>query len=79
MKGTIEFSDHFDEVRFRIQVTVNEPLEPGRRLTQKGVGFAYNQFMEAHQWMLATKEQDMKCALRLSNVLYADGEAETLQ
>ena len=78
VKGLLEFSDHFGEVKFRIQVTVNEPLTPGRSLVQKAIGFTYNQFMEPHQWMLVTKEGDMKCTLRLTNVLYTDGSTEVL-
>lgn len=79
MKGVLTFADHFDEAKFMLNVTINEQLNPGHRLLQKGIGFTYNQFMESHQWMLVTKERDMKMAFRLNKVLYTDGTNEELR
>jgi hypothetical protein len=78
MKGILTFADHFDEVKFMLNVTINEQLNPGHRLVQNGIGFTYNQFMDSHQWMLVTKERDMKMKFRLSKILYTDGTSEEL-
>lgn len=76
LKGVLCFSDIFGEVKFRINVTLNERLDPGRPLNQDGIGFTYNQFMPEHQWMLSTKESDMKTSFVTTNVIYADGGSE---
>lgn len=77
VKGLLEFTDLFGEVKFRIGLTLNERLEPGRPFTQRGIGFEYNQFMAEHQWMRGTDKADMKVLFRVTNILYADGTAET--
>lgn len=77
VKGALEFADHFGDVKFRVNITVNDTINLGYPLSQKGIGFTYNQFMLDHQWMLATKVQDMKCTFRLTNVLYMDGTSES--
>lgn len=73
LKGAIEFMDLFGEVRFRLQLTVNDPLSPGRPLANLGIGFTFNQFMPEHQWMLSTDLSDMQIRLVASNVVYSDG------
>lgn len=76
VKGAIEFSDLFGDVKFRIQVTINDPLQPGKLLSNPGIGFTYNQFMPEHQWMLVTELNDMQCNFVVQNVLYGDGTSE---
>lgn len=76
VKGALEFADLFGEVKFRIQVTVNEPLTPGKPLAQPGIGFTYNQFMAEHQWMLSTNLADMRYSFKALNAIYTDGTAE---
>lgn len=75
LKGAIEFMDLFGEVRFRLQLTVNDPLSPGRPLANPGIGFTFNQFMPEHQWMLSTDLSDMQIRLVVSNVIYSDGSS----
>lgn len=75
VKGVIEFSDLFGEVKFRIQATVNDPLVPGIPLANPGIGFTFNEFMQEHQWMLTTDLSNMMCKFSVSNVLYSDGTA----
>lgn len=77
LKGAIEFMDLFGEVRFRLQLTVNDPLSPGRPLANPGIGFTFNQFMPEHQWMLSTELSDMQIRLVASNVIYSDGTSAT--
>jgi hypothetical protein len=76
IKGALCFSDVFGETKFRLNVTLNERLDPNRPLLQEGIGFTYNQFIPEHQWMLATQEQDMKFSFIVTNVIYADGSSE---
>jgi hypothetical protein len=76
LKGVLCFSDIFGEIKFRINVTVNERIDPGRPLIQEGIGFTYNQFMQEHQWMLVTQESDMKFSFITTNVIYIDGSSD---
>jgi hypothetical protein len=77
IKGVLEFADLFGEVQLRLNTTLNQPLSPGKTVTQPGTGFAYNQFMSEHQWMLATSLADMKCSFKVLNVIYSDGTSES--
>ena len=77
LKGTLEFADLFGEIRFRIQITLNEPLTPGKPLAQPGIGFAYNSFLADHQWLLETDLKNMRCSFRVLNALYTDGMSES--
>jgi hypothetical protein len=76
VKGLLEFTDLFGEVKFRIGLTLNDRLEPGRPFSQQGLGLEYNQFLADHQWMLATGEADMRVLFRVTNILYEDGTVE---
>ncbi|MET4568492.1 hypothetical protein [Rhodanobacter soli] len=76
VKGAIQFSDLFGDVKFRLLVTVNDALSPDKPLVNPGIGFTFNQFMGEHQWMQATNLTDMKCSFAVSNVLYSDGTSE---
>jgi hypothetical protein len=78
VKGTLEFADIFGEVQFRIQCTLNEALIPNKPYFQKGIGFAYNQFMQDHLWMLATDLKDMKVRFRVRNIIFSDGTSESV-
>jgi len=77
VKGTLEFADLFGEIRFRIQITLNESLTPGKSLAQPGIGFSYNQFLPEHQWILGTDLKDMRCSFSVLNALYTDGLTES--
>lgn len=77
VKGLLEFADLFGDVQFRLNATLNEPLSPGRTLDQPGIGFAYNQFMGEHQWMMVTALTDMKVSFRPMSILFSDGKSES--
>ncbi|WP_455922623.1 hypothetical protein [Pseudomonas putida] len=72
VKGFLEFSDLFGEIKFRVQATVNEPLMPQAPLQLEGIGFSYNPFMADHQWMLGTRLEDMQCGFKVAEVLFTD-------
>lgn len=76
VKGTIEFCDLFGDTKFRLQVTINDPMAPGQSLSNPGIGFTFNQFIPEHQWMLATELSNMKCNFVASNAIYIDGTTE---
>lgn len=78
VKGALEFCDVFGEPRFVIGYTVNDTLQPGRSHHVSGVGFDFNEFMPAHQWMLATDVDDMVVRFRVDQVMYTDGTSERL-
>ena len=76
IKGVLVVMDLFGEVKFRLRITINDRLEPNKPFNQQNIGFEYNQFKEDHQWMLATKETDMKVNFLITNILYEDGTSE---
>jgi hypothetical protein len=76
VKGFLEFTDLFGEAKFRIGLTLNERLDPGKVRTQVGIGFEYNQFDSSHQWMHGTDLADMKFIFRVTTILYTDGTQE---
>lgn len=76
IKGIIEFCDLFGEAKFRISKTITDPLKPGEPLTEKGVGFEYNQFKSEHIWIRGTDLKDMTFKFQVTNILYEDGERE---
>lgn len=76
VKGSLEFCDLFGDVKFRLQVTINDPMTPGKSLGNPGIGFTFNQFIPEHQWMLATDLSNMKCNFAASNAIYIDGTSE---
>ncbi|MGV2930743.1 hypothetical protein ACE3G8_06590 [Vreelandella venusta] len=77
VKGVLEFGDLFGEVKFRLNTTLNMPLNPSNTTAQEGIGFNYNQFMEEHQWMLGTALNDMTVNFRVLNAIYEDGSSES--
>lgn len=76
MKGLLTFSDLFGELKFALNVTINDGMTPGRPHRTPGTGFSYNQFIDEHQWMVTTELSDMICALENVHVIYADGSTE---
>lgn len=79
IKGVLEFADLFGDVKFEIQVTLNDPLRPGGTTSQKGVGFEFNQFRDTHGWMLTTDLRDMRVFFRVQSILYEDGSTEHVE
>lgn len=77
VKGVLQFTDLFGDVKFRIQVTINDPMTPGKPLANPGIGFTFNQFMSEHQWMLGANLKDMQFRFVASNAIYSDGTSET--
>lgn len=73
VKGILVFADLFGEPRYRVKLTINEPLEPGRQFSQTGIGFNYNQFSEEHRWMRSTEFADMTFRFEVQELLYEDG------
>lgn len=78
VKGTAEFADLFGEVHFRLKIVINDPMQPGRTFTTLGVGFTFNQFMDDHQWMLATEVSNMTVKFRVQSIIYTDGTMEAI-
>ena len=79
VKGLLEFADLFGEVKFMLNTTINIALEAGKTTFQPSVGFNYNQFLAAHQWMLGTDLKDMTIQYKVLNVIYSDGLSESFQ
>lgn len=76
VKGVLVFADLFGEPKFRIRVTIDTPLTPGKALKQTGIGFKYNQFTTEHQWVRSTDLVNMTFQFETQEVLYQDGKAE---
>jgi hypothetical protein len=73
LKGMLQFTDLFGELRFEMPATISKRIEPGDPVPQEGLRFEYNQFRPAHQWLFGTESKDMVVALRVSAVNYEDG------
>jgi len=73
IKGSLIATDLFGERRFRIGWTIDMPITPGDSQDEDGSGFEYNKFKDEHQWMVATKAENMRFKFRVSSILYSDG------
>jgi flagellar biosynthesis regulator FlaF len=76
VKGALLFCDLFGDARFKIGVTVNDPLKPGELLLKRGIGFDYNEYNDEHNWVRSTDLKDMTFRFQVSSILYGDGERE---
>jgi len=76
VKGILEFCDLFGDVKFKIGKTIDLSLKPGESLTEKGIGFDYNQFNDEHTWIRGTDLKDMTFKYQVTNILYEDRERE---
>lgn len=76
IKGALLFHDLFGELKFGINVTIDQPLAPGGRAIEKGIGFEYNQFRDTHRWVVATELKDMLIQFEVKSILYADGQRQ---
>lgn len=72
IKGILILGDIFGEPKFRINMTINDPLTPGENYTQQGIGFDYNQFTKSHKWVRFTELKDMTFAFEAKDIIYAD-------
>jgi hypothetical protein len=76
VKGRLKLSDLFGETKLAIDWAIERPLRPGESFVEKGQGFEYNKFMQAHQWVNATALRNMTAAFEVTNILYGDGTRE---
>jgi len=76
IKGILKFYDLFGELKFPINVTINEELFPNKEIFQQGIGFNYNQFMDTHKWMKNESLKNMKITLDVRTIIYKDGTIE---
>jgi hypothetical protein len=76
VKGQFVFADVFDEVKLRLNYTIDDPLVAGRSTTLDGIGFNYNQFMSDHHWMKSTSLENMNIWFAVDSILYKDGSKE---
>lgn len=70
VKGVMEFADLFGDVKFCLEMTINDRLEPARSFKQVGIGFGYNEYIASHNWICSTKETDMKVEFRVTDIIY---------
>lgn len=77
IKGVLKFCDLFGDPIFQVKVTIDEPIEPGQRVTTSGVGIEYNQFKDDHGWLRTTDLEDMTFRYQVTHILYVDGTRET--
>lgn len=79
VKGTLIFADLFKEPRFRVGVTVDDPIQPNGTVVTNGIGIDYNQFIDSHKWLRSTSLSDMTIWFEVESVLYQDGTSETFE
>ncbi|MFO1407023.1 MAG: hypothetical protein U1F08_05740 [Steroidobacteraceae bacterium] len=73
IKGTVIFTDLFDEPRMSIKWVINQRLQPGQVLRTNGEGVEYNEFKDDHQWLATTKTENIRVHYRVTSILYEDG------
>lgn len=73
VKGRVVFCDLFGEPMFLLGYTVTDPLTPGVPFDVTGVGFEFNEFKDAHKWVLGQAPDNMHVFFEVSQVIFADG------
>ena len=73
IKGVLLFGDLFGDVKFQIQVTIDDPIGPGGSVKKNGMAFDYNQFRDEHIWVRSTELSNMTIRFKVTNILYEDG------
>lgn len=73
IKGKMKFQDLFGETKLSVGWTVDVPMSVGDAVTEKGMGFEYNQFIDSHQWVKNTRVEDMKAIFSVESIIYEDG------
>ncbi len=73
IKGVLHLQDLFGEPKMNLNWTIDEQLAPGVSVTEKGVGFKYNEFMNEHQWVMATDLTNMTASFTVESILFTDG------
>jgi len=73
IKGVLHLQDLFGEAKMNIGWTIEEPVQPLQTVVEKGTGFEYNQFKDAHQWVRSTELEDMTASMTVRSILYQDG------
>lgn len=73
IKGTLNINDLFGDKKMGIGWTIDQPMQPGGVVFEKGTGFEYNKFIDSHQWVRSNKITDMTATFAVKNILYADG------
>jgi hypothetical protein len=76
VKGDLVFHDLFDTEVFRIGVTMNNSIEPGKFSAWSG-GFIYNEFIQEHVHFLGFKTDDLKLTLDNEKIVIKDDKFQT--
>lgn len=79
VKGILIIGDIFGEPQFRLNMTINDPLTPGKNYTQQGIGFDYNQFTDSHKWFRVTDLKDMTFDFEVKDIIYSDAKPDAEQ
>jgi hypothetical protein len=70
--GSVVFKDLFDEHIPSVNLTYEDGIRAGGTARWRG-GIAFNQFLPAHQRLLAIEPRDTQVSFKLDAVIYADG------
>lgn len=79
VRGKFEFADLFGEVKFELDSTVKDRMEPGQPLKLSRIGFEYNQYLDAHQWLVAADPKELTIRYRVSTIVWEDGATESFE
>ena len=60
----------------RINWTINDPIKPGGKRIEEGMGIKYSQFSNSDRWLRSNKLSDMTFRFKVKSVIYADGTQE---
>lgn len=76
IKGSLNFTDLFDEKIMGISYSLDRPVNQGETFSENGTGFKYNQFMTEHKTINQTDISNMKASYTVHSILYQDGTRE---
>jgi len=71
--GTVVFKDIFERPFLRVNLTVDDPIPPGRSTKDTDRGLKTNQFADEHQKLIATDLKDLRVDFEVESILFADG------
>ena len=79
IQGVLQFCDLFGDPQFECRVTLNETLRVGGKHRAPTGGIDFDPRDKAHEWLLATRLEDMTFTFKATRVLYMDGTREEFE
>lgn len=73
IKGTLEVTDLFGEVKIRIGVTLYDSVQQLGTHKAPDIAFVYDRSNQSHVWIRTAEEQHLHAVFKVQSILYQDG------